>query len=269
MLIFAIDDEPKMLRALHRAIAAAEPDAEVRDFARAAEVLRAINEEGARPEVVFSDIEMPGIDGLELAVRIKDASPESRIIFVTGYPKYAAQAYRLHINGYILKPADAERVREELDALNLPQAPPEPDKLSVQCFGYFDVFWKGEPLIFKRTLEKELFAYLIDREGAACTSEEIISALWEDESDERAAKHRLRTIISELRKTLREIGMEKVLIRERRQTAVRRDMVDCDYYRTLDGDTAALNAYHGEYMKQYSWAELTTAKLHFRQTEGK
>ena len=76
----------------------------------------------------------------------------------------------------------------------------------------------------------------------------------------------IRVLISDLRATLREIGMEELLIRERRQLAIRRDLVDCDYYRMRDGDTAAVNAYFGEYMKQYSWAELTAGRLHFRRT---
>lgn len=266
MLIFAVEDEPKMLRALHHAIAEAKPDAVIRDFAKASEVICAIDEEGERPEVVFSDVEMPGMDGLELAMRVKTGSPECRIIFVTAYPKYALQAFRLHVSGYIVKPVEAERVREELNFLDWPPVlqRSREDKLEVQCFGYFEVFWQGKPLIFQRTQTKELLAYLIDREGAVCTSDEIITAFWEDERNERTAKGYIRVLISDLRKTLRSIGMENLLIRERRQIGICRDMVDCDYYRMLDGDITAVNAYRGEYMKQYSWAELTVARLHFR-----
>ena len=59
------------------------------------------------------------------------------------------------------------------------------------------------------------------------------------------------------------IKMEGILIREKRMIAIKRDMIDCDYYRMLGGDVNAVNSYHGEYMKQYSWAEYTNAKLHF------
>lgn len=264
MLIFAVEDEPKMLRALHHAIAEAEPEAVIRDFAKASEVIRAIGE-GARPEVIFSDVEMPGMDGLELALRVKEGSPESRIIFVTAFPKYAAQAYRLHINGYIVKPVETERVREELQLLRQPPVSQKfrEDKLEVRCFGYFEVFWQGKPLIFQRTQTKELLAYLIDRKGAACTSDEIITAFWENGRDEKSAKGHIRVLINDLKTTLKSIRLEDLLIRERRQIGIRRDLVDCDYYRMLDGDITAVNAFRGEYMKQYSWAELTVANLHF------
>ena len=266
MLIYAIDDEAAMLEALHEAIAEAAPEAEILDFRRAAEVLRDLDEQAHRPDVVFSDIELPGMDGLSLAVQIKNRSPRTKLVFVTGFSQYALEAYRRHVNGYLMKPVDAVMIRAELDALALPEpkSAPAEKKLRVRCFGSFDVFWNDEPLLFKRSQTKELLAYLIDREGAACTGGEIALALWENEIDAMAAANRLRVLINDLRTTLRGIGMEDALLRERRQLAIRRSMVDCDYYRMRDGDPAAVNAYQGEYMKQYSWAELTTAKLHFR-----
>lgn len=264
MLIFAIDDEPKMLALLHDAIAEAEPDAGIMDFAGGEELLSAMSE-GLRPDVVFSDIELPEMNGLALAVEIKKQSPETKIIFVTGFPKYAADAFRLHANGYIVKPVSSSRVREELDHLRLPNTmPEEQEKLRVRCFGHFEVFWHGEPVVFQRKQSKELLAFLIDREGRACTSEEIAAALWENEGDMKAASSRIRRILHDLRATLREIGMEDLLIRQRRQLAVRRELLDCDYYRMLEGDMDAVNAFGGTYMMEYSWAELTTGRLQFR-----
>ena len=263
MLIFAIDDEQATLEELHDAIAQAEPGAEIMDFRRAGDAISAITEEGRQPDVVFSDIRMPGMDGLSLAVRLKKEVPGVKVIFVTGYEQYAVEAFRRHVNGYLMKPVDVAMVREELDALSLPLQAADPEKLRVRCFGYFDVFWHDEPLIFARTQSKELFAYLIDREGAACTGGEIISALWEDTEGIRNPKAYLRVLTQDLRSTLASVGMEDVLIRAHGQWAIRTDLVDCDYYRMKKGDPGALNAYNDEYMKQYSWAEITLAKLHF------
>lgn len=264
-----MDDEPKMLRLLHKAIAEAEPEAEIMDFSVEDDLFCTMEKTGRKPDAVFLDIEMPGRTGLEIAVKIKEAAPEAGIVFVTGYSQYAVEAFRMHANGYIMKPADAESIKEELQHLSTERSAATPsDKLQIKCFGWFDVFWHGEPLIFKRKSEKELLAYLVDRNGAACTSGEVIAALWEDEDNEKAAKNRLRTVLSDLRKTLREIGMEDIIIRESRQVAIRRDTVDCDYFRMLDGDIDALNSFTGDYMKQYSWAEMTAGELYFRKSEG-
>ena len=89
MRIYAIDDEPKMLRMLHDAIAEAEPSAEILDFSRAPEVMDALTDPEKKPDVVFSDINLPGMSGLALAVKIKAAAPLARLVFVTGYDQYA------------------------------------------------------------------------------------------------------------------------------------------------------------------------------------
>ena len=264
MLIFAIDDEPAMLEDLHEAIAEAAPDAEIMDFMRAGAALSVITEEGKRPDIVFADIEMPGMNGLNLAVQIKNRTPETKIVFVTGFSQYALEAWQRRVNGYLMKPVDAAMIREELESLSLPPRAAEPDRLLVRCFGNFDVFWHGEPLIFRRTQAKELLAYLVDREGAACTGGEIIAALWGDGETIKNPKPYLRLLAHELRATLAAVGMEDVLIREHQQWAVRRERLDCDYYRMREGDPDAVNAYHGEYMSQYSWAELTAGRLHFQ-----
>lgn len=138
------------------------------------------------------------------------------------------------------------------------------ERLEVQCFGYFDVFYRDEPLIFARAKTKELLAYLIDREGAACTAGEIELALWENAAALRDTKQYLRVLTNELRTVLASVGLEDILIRSHNQWAVRRKMLNCDYYRLLDGDEKAAQSFDGEYMKQYSWAEETAARLQFR-----
>lgn len=81
MLIFAIDDEPKALKDLHNAIVKAVPEAEVMDFSLAAKVLRTM-ETRLRPDIVFSGIRMPGIDGMMLAKRLKQTSPTTGIVLI-------------------------------------------------------------------------------------------------------------------------------------------------------------------------------------------
>ena len=207
---------------------------------------------------------MPGLSGLEFAVALKTASPNTRVVFVTGYSRYAVEAFRMRVHGYILKPLKKELVETELSYL--PQEPePEPEKLTVRCFGYFEVFWQGKPLRFERRQTKELLAYLVDRRGATCTSEEIIAALFEDECGVKDAKHRVRNLANDLKSTLDHIGMSDILIKRRATLAINADKIDCDYYRMLSGDMDAVNAFRGEYMTDYSWAELTAGTLFFKE----
>lgn len=262
MIIFAIDDEAAMLAELHDAIAEAEPNAEIHDFQYAKDALRAVSEQKILPDVVFSDIELPGMDGLSLATKIKQEAPRAKTVLVTGYSQYAAEAYRRRISGYLLKPVDAVQIREELDYLR-ELYPADPGKLQVKCFGSFEVYWQGKAVLFQRKQTKELFAYLIDRNSVS-TSEEIADALWEGENDMAACKTRIRSLLHDLKNTLSEIGFQDILIRKRDRIGLQTERIDCDYYRFLNGEIQAVNAFYGEYMSQYSWAEATLGNLLFR-----
>ena len=261
MLIYVVDDEANMLYLLHEAVIEAVPDTEIRDFRTGSIAVAHMEESGERPDVVFSDIRMPGLNGLELAMRLKKINPETKLVFVTGYD-YALDAYRFHVDGYITKPVEAERIREELDHL-FPDGLNTVKKLKVQCFGMFEIFWKNEPLSFTRKQSKELFAYLIDRRGVLCSTDEIIAVLWENNEIDRRLRHRVWNLKSDLRMTLNRIGMEDVLVCQGNCIGVRTSLLDCDYYRMLEDDVTVKNTFRGEYMEQYSWAEKTKESLSF------
>ena len=270
MLIFAVDDEPKMLKLLHKAIEEAAPDAEIMDFSFGTDALASIRDNGFLPDIVFSDIRMPKLDGVEFAVRVKNLAPFTKIVFVTGFDDYAVKAFRIHASGYIMKPVDSDRIREEINNIReernnaLLFAGNRDGRLKVQCLGRFEVFWDNHPLQFNRLQTKELFAYLIDINGAQCTTVEAASAIWEDEADVKVLSHRIRNLIADLRTTLDSIGQGNVLVRKGKTLSINRDLIDCDYYQMLSGSMEAVNSYRGEYMTQYSWATLTEGNLYFR-----
>ena len=133
--------------------------------------------------------------------------------------------------------------------------------LRVQTFGNFEVFWKDQPVRFERSKTRELFAYLIDRRGAGSTMGELISVLWEGRPDTASLRSQLRSLITDLRATFRAFGAEDVIIKERDYIAVDPARVECDYYRYLAGEKAARTAFRGEYMSNYSWAEITVGSL--------
>ena len=260
MFVFLIDEESAH-NEIKDILIKADPDVEIMSFTSCDEALDAVSL-GIRPDVVLSEIVLQGMSGLEFAESLRVHSPQTQIIFITAHSEYAIDAFRVKANGYLLKPVTEEDIRRELSYVPAYIQAPH-DRLEIHCFGFFDVYWQGSPLVFSRKKSKELLAYLIDRNGAACTSGEIGLALWEDEGDDQAEKNRVRVVINDLKNTLKSIGMEDALLRAKREIAIKKDFVDCDYYRLLSGDTDARNSFQGEYMKQYGWAELTNARLHF------
>lgn len=70
-----------------------------------------------KPEIVISDIKMPGTDGIELATRLREMFPDIKVIFISGYQEfeYARKAIMLNAYGYILKPVNFKKLAELLD----------------------------------------------------------------------------------------------------------------------------------------------------------
>lgn len=135
--------------------------------------------------------------------------------------------------------------------------------LYARCFGSFELFCDGKPVSFQRRQTKELFAYLIDRRGACVTSEELSAALWEDSDDLVLLKHRIRNLVSDLKSTLTKLGHSDILDRGRDRIGLAAERIACDYYRHLNGTAGPQEAFRGEYMEQYSWAEATKGALYF------
>lgn len=254
MTIFAIDDEPQALRVLCRAIAEAAPDASIREFDRPAGVIAAL-EGGEEPDVLFADVNMPDMNGTELAKALKLRCPRLNVIFATACDDCMRDALALHASGYLKKPVTAEDVRAELDDLRYPVRP-SPHRVRFQCFGNFEVYIDGRPVIFRREKTKEYLAYLVDRE-TLCTGAEIAATLW----DRNVNASYLRTLRKDLTDTFTAAGCADVLINEWQRRGIRTDLVDCDYYDWKKGKPWAVNAYRGEYMTQYNWAELTHGAL--------
>lgn len=274
MHVLAIDDEKLALENLIFSLREALPDAEVHGFITpegALEFAENLHEESDKPlDFAFLDVVMSTLSGLEVAVRLKKIFPDVRIIFVTGYSDYAYDAYRLHAKGYILKPVSKALIQEELDHLDLPQKVKWPLKrVQVHTFGTFDVFVDQKPLSFSRSRAKELLAYLVDRQGNGVTLSNICAVLFEDSSGSTGNKKHAQNVISSLRRALESVGAEDILIKKWNYLALDTKKVDCDYYRFLKGDIDAINTFHGEYMSNYSWAELTTAFLNERSNHEK
>lgn len=135
------------------------------------------------------------------------------------------------------------------------------DKLLVQTFGNFEVFCQGKPVTFSRAKSKELLAYLIDRRGATVTTAEACGILWEDKEYNFSLQRQFQTIVSDLIKSLKRYKFEHVVYRRRNCLSVDVSKLDCDVYKLLEGNRMAKKNYSGEYMSNYSWAEMTAGFL--------
>ena len=257
MIAIAVDDEALMLGALAAAIEASPDIREVVRFSDCEEALEYVKKNNA--DIAFLDINMRGMGGLSLAEKIISVRSACKIVFCTGYEEYAIPAFKLHASGYLMKPISAEDVQSEID--NIKGIRMREKILSLKCFGDFEVYVKNEKLLFKRLKTKELFAFLVDRNGAGMTAKQICAVLFPEDSDDTKNAAYLRQLVLDLKNTLKSVGAENVLCHETPCYRIDTNLIKCDYISYLE---TGKPEFRGEYMTQYSWAEETCAMLQFK-----
>ena len=254
MIVIAVDDERIALENLVESIRLASPNAQIHPFRYPEDALEFAKENDA--DVAFLDVEMTGMNGVELAEKLKFFYPDINIIFSTGYGHYRDAAFDLHASGYLTKPITPEKVKKELDNLRRPVR--NRKRVQIRAFGNFEVYLDGKPINFKYSKTKEMLAYLVDRKGALCTNGEIMAILFEDDNGHEAY---FRSLRKDLTDVLEMAGCSGILNQQRGRIGIVPQMVDCDYFCWCDGNRSGGNRFHGEYMTQYSWSEYTNAML--------
>lgn len=252
MNIIAVDDEPLALASLLKQLVAVFPEHSVRGFPSPSEALEAMRDTPA--DIAFLDVQMAGLNGLQLGMLFKKVNPPINIIFVTAYAEYALDAIRMRASGYILKPATQEALREEVKNLRMPG--PATHRVVVRTFGTFDVRVDGHSLHFARSKSRELFAILIHKGGTGICNAEACALLWPHKEYNFSLQRQFQTVLVEMCKSLTNSNAMNVLVRRRNFLAVETSEVNCDLYRMMQGDMQALNAFRGEYMAGYAWATM-------------
>ena len=108
-----VDDEPSARSRLIRLLAA---HPEVRIAGEAANGLEAIERiERLRPDLVFLDIQMPGLDGFQVIRGLRPAVPRPLIVFVTGFDRHALEAFEANALAYLVKPVETDRLATVLE----------------------------------------------------------------------------------------------------------------------------------------------------------
>ncbi len=258
MKIMAIDDENPALSMLVSTLKRLQPDAEIVSFQKSDEFMRYQNKKGF--DVAFIDINLGKISGIQVALELKKHSPLCNIVYVTSYSEFAYAAITTRPSGYIMKPYTDEDIQLEFENLryNTEQEPEDTELLRVQTFGTFMVYDKNnQPLKFSRNISKEIFAFIVDHCGLPVTSRDISSAVLKQDDFDVSTSKKISQYVSDLIKDLNAAGYQNILIKQNRKIYIDKSTVDCDLFHLFSGDPAAINAYHGEYLTGYTWAEFS------------
>ncbi|QJC51324.1 response regulator [Paenibacillus albicereus] len=254
-----------------------------------------------RPELVFLDIEMPGMNGLEAAEALRGICPDVEVIYVTAYHHYAVDAFGTAAIGYLLKPVAKDKLLQALARykslqdrrgirryvapgvtgyMDPPAGPASlssaedgaPPPLTLKVLGSMELYSADGRLLTWRTRKtKELFAFLWHHRGQPVYKYAILEHLWPDDPGDRAQKL-LHTSLYYLRSLLKAEGCgEIVRYGDERYwidpSAIRSDL-EVLLERVKGGLSAedgrqAMALYRGDYLEteHYPWADAFRIEL--------
>ncbi|WP_084681202.1 response regulator [Desulfospira joergensenii] len=268
-----IDDDQLALKILAHELDR-YPDIEVEGlFTDPLEALERIKK--IKPDVVFLDINMPQLIGLDAASQIKDINPNTEIVFVTSHNQYAVDAFAVDALDYLVKPISENRLAktiqkisgktQTLDRRRNPLSQPG-EILEIRCFGHFQIQWKGKPPItWRSALTRELAAFLIQNRGKKMSKERILEELW-PEDNPKTSVARLYSGMHYIRKALESYNIKRDMVELsgkyfiklgpgiKPDTALFEEAVSkIDDHTDILTLEAMENLYTGEYLEEESW----------------
>lgn len=284
MKAIVVDDEPLALSGMIRMLERQGVEVTA-SFQNPKDALDADRWSGA--DAAFVDIDMPGMNGLELASRLQSMDPELQVVFVTAYDQYAVKAFEIAAADYLIKPVRAARLEATLERLRqssrLPpkrqrQDEPAPVLCCMHDLGIDTGKGRIAEIPWRTSKSKELFAYLVHTRDKAVSKEQLQDLFWQDLETEKAVAN-LHTTVYQIRQTLKSVDLPIQIVynggryrvelgavgldSEQWETALSHAVLGMDegqQFRLL------LDGYRGDYLgtEGYLWAENERERLRIK-----
>ncbi len=170
---------------------------------------------GYNPDVIFLDINMPGLNGMQAAEMMQNACPQVDIVFVTAYDTYALEAFELNALDYVLKPVHRNHLTKTVNRLNerlleSKNTIESNKKVTILCFQTLQ-FESKEPssqnFRWRTAKAQELFAYLLHNRNRHVSKDTLVDILWPDFDPKKAMTH-LYTTMYHVRQYLKQNNID-------------------------------------------------------------
>lgn len=170
-----------------------------------------------KPDIVFLDIEMPELSGIDITEIIEKTNKDIQIVFVTAYQDYAVKAFDLNVVDYLTKPIQRERLERTISRIKQRH---KQKKVSLErypeiiCFDSLQFKWSDEETFLKaswRTKKtKELFSYLLFHKDREVRKDLLVDMLWPHLQWKQGISL-LYSAIYQVRRTLRSIKYDNYI----------------------------------------------------------
>lgn len=131
MNIIILDNHKLIIKEIRRQVLSVLPEAECVCFTKQREAIEHVKKN--RVDVALLDVDMPGLNGIEVAEMMCQINPRLNIIFITGFPEYALQAFTVPVSDFIVKPVSEDALRASFQKLRFPL------EETIDSFQYDDV----------------------------------------------------------------------------------------------------------------------------------
>jgi two-component system LytT family response regulator len=182
------------------------------------------------PDIVFLDIEMPAINGLELFGKLIEKNQYLKIVFTTAYNHYAVQAFELNAVDYLVKPVQKQRLLKTIERLKSEFESENIEKrISIECFRHFSIIADKVEINngWRTKKAEEVLGYLICEKGKFVSKEKISEALWPELDGEKSLSN-LYLAYYYLKKQEKKLGVLFPIISERGKMCIDINEIDCD-----------------------------------------
>lgn len=254
MRTIILENEQSALDHMQRLCAQLPQVEVVATFREALEMLHYLEEHEV--DLLLTESELPGLDGVEVVRRLRQTNSDLGVIFVTANEQHALQAFQLAAVDYLVKPCTQAALARGVARAQMLM--PRRCRVSIRTFGYFAVFLDEEPVRFSNSKAKELLALLVDRNGGVVTMEQAVDLLWEERAYDDTVKRLYRKAVGHLQQLFLGTGFFRS---DRGSCYICPSQASCDLFQMLDNPMVGRRRYHGEYLLDYSWGELTNGKL--------
>ena len=278
MRTILVDDERLALQYLGKLLGEIDDIQIIGTYMNPYEAIGAILVE--KPDIVFLDIEMPEMNGIELAEQIQQSLPTTHIVFVTAFNEYAVKAFEINAVDYIVKPVQRDRLSKTLSRMTkessgMTSSPVSSRLARVSVFQSLSFAWTGdspEPIDVRWRTSKVrgIFTLLLQNRGTFVQKDLLLELFW-PEMDSEKGFMQLYSAVYQIRKTIATTNFDISIMNY--ENSYRLDLngvtVDVDEWEkgleqattitatTLEEHRRLLELYQGDYLakEEYVWAE--------------
>lgn len=208
-----VDDEPLVLQMITDMLLAEEDLKIIGAYTNPQEALLHIQEK--KPDLVFLDIDMPLLNGIELATDILNKVENIGIVFLTAYDQYAVEAFKLNAMHYILKPPSHKELKTAISRLKASEKVvlETYDSVFIRLLGGISICNEnGASLVKWRTAKaEELFALLMITGDKGIDKWRIIDRLWPESHCSQKSEQLLYSTIYRVKTALNQAGIHATL----------------------------------------------------------